>query len=102
MTNKEICKIFNEAMSLLFKKTQAEGSKLHAGHQRSIKHACRVMQQLTVQATIEKLLGYEKNDNGRIVKRVRTKAQKAEAELLKKAAKGDIKAADELLKSWLR
>jgi hypothetical protein len=97
MDNKEICKIFNEAMSLLFAKTRAEGSKLHANHPKSFKHASRVMKELTVQATIEKLLGYEKNDEGRIVKRVRTKAQQEQAEVMRRVIAGDQDAARELL-----
>jgi hypothetical protein len=100
MNNKEICKIFNEAMSLLFDKTRAEGSKLHANHPKAFKHASRVMKELTVQATIEKLLGYEKNDEGKIVKRVRTKEQLEESALVLRARDGDTGAADQLLKSW--
>jgi hypothetical protein len=98
MKNKEICKIFNEAMSLLMEKTRRKGMTLYAGHPDSHKHSLRVMKELTTQATIERLLGYEKNDEGKIVKRVRSKAQQQEATLLKRAADGDIKAADELLK----
>lgn len=100
MDNKEICKIFNEAMSLLFDKTRVEGTKIHASHRKALKHASRVMKELTVQATIEKLLGYEKNDEGRIVKRVRTKAQLEESALVRRASEGDVNAADQLLKSW--
>jgi hypothetical protein len=100
MNNKEICKIFNEAMSLLFDKTRAEGTKLHAGHPKSFKHASRVMKELTVQAAIEKLLGYEKNDEGRIVKRVRTKKQLEESALVLRAGEGDVDAAKKLLKMW--
>jgi hypothetical protein len=97
MNNKEICKIFNEAMSLLFDKTRAEGTKLYAGHPKAFKHASRVMKELTVQATIEKLLGYEKNDEGKIVKRVRSKSQQKEVEAMRRVIAGDQDAARELL-----
>lgn len=40
------------------------------------------------------------DDAGKIVKRVRTKAQQKETELIKKAANGDLEAARELLESW--
>lgn len=101
MTNKEIYKIFDKAFSAQQEKTRLELNRLWAGHPESNKLARLVMQEMIVRATIEKLLGYERNDSGtRIIKRVRK--PNPETDLILAAGEGDVNAAEKLLKSWTK
>lgn len=89
MTNIQKAAVVKKAFSLLLKETTI---KARGGCKKS---AMNVIQYMTVENEMLRSLGYMVNDNGRIVKFKPWEY----GELVKRAADGDLDAAEELLKS---